>query len=101
MWTTPIDRLRLIGWIEGASFLLLLGVAMPIKYMLGEPIAVRIVGMIHGVLWLGFCAVLVDTKKQAGWTLGQALVPFVAALLPFGPFLIDRRLRETRSLTEG
>jgi len=94
MWKTPVDRLRLIGWFEGASFVLLLGVAMPLKYIWGEPLAVRIVGMAHGVLWMGFCAVLVDARKDQDWSLRQAAVPLVASLLPFGPFVIDRRLRE-------
>ena len=95
MWKTPVGRLRLIGWIEGASFILLLGVAMPLKYIWGEPLAVRIVGLIHGLLWMGFCAALVEAKKDRGWSLLQAVVPFVASLLPFGPFVIDRRLRES------
>ena len=95
MLNTPLGRLRLIGWIEGASFLLLLFVAMPLKYVWGEPLAVRIVGGLHGALWMGFCAVLFDTKKQLGWSLGQALVPFVAAVLPFGPFVVDSRLRKS------
>ena len=95
MWKTPVGRLRLIGWIEGASFILLLGVAMPLQYIWGEPLAVRIVGLIHGLLWMGFCAALVEAKKDRGWSLLQAVVPFVASLLPFGPFVIDRRLRES------
>ena len=44
---------------EAASFLLLLGVAMPMKYMMDMPLAVRIVGMIHGVLFIAFCVALV------------------------------------------
>jgi integral membrane protein len=94
MSQTPIGRLRLIGWIEGASFLLLVCVAMPLKYIWGEPLGVRIVGMAHGLLWLAFVGVLYDTMKQEGWPLSKAAVPFVAALVPFGPFIIDRRLKE-------
>ena len=94
MWQTAIGRLRLIGWFEGLSFLLLVFVAMPLKYIWGEPGAVRVVGMVHGVLFLGLCVVLWDTMHEEGWSWKQAAVPFVASLLPFGPFLIDRRLRE-------
>jgi len=93
MWQTPIGRLRLIGWLEGLSFVLLVFVAMPLKYLWAEPDAVRVVGMAHGLLWMGFCAVLWDTRSRQGWSLKQAAVPFVAALLPFGPSIIDRRLR--------
>ena len=94
MWQTPVGRLRLIGWIEGLSFVALVFIAMPLKYLWDEPGAVRVVGMAHGVLWMAFCAVLWDTMNKSGWTLKKAAVPFVAALLPFGPFIIDSRLRD-------
>ena len=48
MTHTPIGRLRLVGIAEGISFLILLGIAMPLKYVWGQPLAVRIVGLIHG-----------------------------------------------------
>ncbi|HTO03360.1 MAG TPA: DUF3817 domain-containing protein, partial [Opitutus sp.] len=48
---TPLSRLRFIGWWEGVSFLVLLGIAMPLKYLAGEPAAVRVVGMAHGILF--------------------------------------------------
>jgi integral membrane protein len=94
MWKTPIGRLRLIGWLEGLSFVGLVFIAMPMKYLLDEPGAVRVLGMAHGLLWVGFLAVLADTMSKEGWTLKRAAVPFVAALLPFGPFIIDRKLRD-------
>lgn len=94
MWTTPIGRVRLLGMIEGVSFLLLLGIAMPLKYFANKPEAVSIVGWIHGVLFVALCIAIVFAMQALRWTTRQALVPFVAALLPFGPFIIDRRLRE-------
>ena len=94
MWRTPIGRLRLVGWVEGLSFVALVFFAMPLKYVWGEPGAVRVVGMAHGVLWVGFCLVLLDTTIRERWGWRRALVPFVAALLPLGPFLIDGRLRD-------
>lgn len=80
--------------IEGASFVLLLGVAMPLKYVAGYPMAVTVVGMAHGVLFLAFCYALMRVWHDASWRLSRVAIVFVAALLPFGPFLIDRRLRE-------
>ena len=94
MLNPPIGRLRLIGWVEGVSFILLLGIAMPLKYIWGEPLAVRIVGGAHGALWMALCVALADTRKQEGWSWQQLAVPFVASMVPFCPFLIDRRLRE-------
>lgn len=93
MTRTPIGRLRLVGILEGVSFLLLLGIAMPLKYVWGQPLAVRIVGLIHGLLFLWFCGVLLNAKEAADWDLKKAGRILVAALLPFGPFVIDRGLR--------
>ena len=101
MTHTPIGRLRLVGIAEGVSFLLLLGIAMPLKYVWGQPLAVRIVGLIHGLLFLWFCGVLLNAKEAAGWDLKKAGWILIAALLPFGPFVIDRGLRrEDEALRE-
>ncbi len=93
MTHTPIGRLRLVGILEGVSFLVLLGIAMPLKYLWGQPLAVRLVGLIHGLLFLWFCGVLLNAKDAAGWDLKKAGRILVAALLPCGPFMIDRGLR--------
>ena len=66
---------------------------MPLKYIWGEPGAVEVLGMAHGVLWLLFCVVLLDTTVRESWSWKRAVVPFFAALVPLGPFLIDGRLR--------
>ncbi len=93
MPSSPIRRLRTIGLFEGVSFLILLGVAMPLKYLGGTPEAVTIVGWIHGVLFMALCAALLTVKRVAHWTIQQAGRVVVAALLPFGPFVIDGWLR--------
>ncbi len=89
-----------MGMVEGASFLLLLGVAMPLKYLADMPMAVRIAGMAHGVLFLLFCVLLIQAWTAVEWPLKRVLMVFFAALVPFGPFLIDRRLREEDALTK-
>jgi len=87
-----IDQLRRVGKLEAVSFLVLLGVAMPLKYLAGLPLAVKVVGWAHGALFIGFVIVLWRAKVRAPLSLAQALAVFVASLLPFGPFVIDRRL---------
>ena len=94
MWTTSIGRLRLVGMIEGLSYLLLLFIAMPLKYIWGDPTLVRHIGMAHGVLWTALIVLILEAKISQGWTLRQAAVPVIASLLPFGPFWIDKRLRD-------
>jgi integral membrane protein len=93
MWATSVGRLRAIGLIEGVSFLILLGIAMPMKYLADQPEAVKIVGWIHGLLFIIFCTALAVVHRKLQWTLSQSAVVFVAALLPFGPFFIDGRLK--------
>jgi integral membrane protein len=66
---------------------------MPMKYFAGMPLAVKVVGWIHGVLFIIFSAALVRTMVVARWPLGRGALVFVAALLPFGPFVVDRRMR--------
>ena len=92
MDTTKIDRLRLVGKVEAVSYLLLLFVAMPLKYLAGIPLAVKVVGWIHGALFVAFCASLMQVWTEHGWPWTRCALVFVASLIPFGPFAIDGRL---------
>ena len=87
-----IYSLRLLGNIEGISYLLLLGVAMPMKYFFGFPMAVKIVGMAHGVLFIAYCLLLALQMRANKWNLLFGIYLFVATLIPFGTFVTDRRL---------
>lgn len=89
---TPVGRVRLVGAVEGISFLLLLGVAMPLKYVAGMPKAVSIVGMAHGVLFVAFCLTLLLAWIGGNLSFRWSAIAFVATLIPFGPFLIDKKL---------
>lgn len=89
-----MGRLRALGMLEAVSFLILLGVAMPLKYLAGLPLAVKIAGLLHGLLFLAFCMVLLETQQAQKWPMRWTSVVLIAALLPFGPFVIDRRLRK-------
>ncbi|MEQ8764021.1 MAG: DUF3817 domain-containing protein [Planctomycetota bacterium] len=93
MLNTPISRLRLIGMIEAVSFLLLLGIAMPLKYAAGLPEAVLVVGWAHGVLFVLFGLALLQVWRVHQWPFARVCLVFGAALVPLGPFLIDKRLR--------
>jgi integral membrane protein len=93
MLTTPIGSLRFIGFLEGLSFLILLGIAMPLKYIAGITEAVFIVGMLHGVLFSLYLLAIGHAMYLRKLTLGSSLMAFIAAFLPFGPFLMDRKFR--------
>ena len=87
-----IYSLRLLGNIEGISYLLLLGIAMPMKYFFGFPMAVKIVGMAHGVLFIAYCLLLALQMRANKWNLLFGIYLFVATLIPFGTFVTDRKL---------
>ncbi|HEX6275363.1 MAG TPA: DUF3817 domain-containing protein [Polyangiaceae bacterium] len=94
MLRDPLGRLRALGLSEAVSFLLLLGVAMPLKYWAGYPSAVRVVGWAHGVLFMAYGWALFEAATERGWPWSKSAKFFVAALVPFGPFVTDRALRE-------
>jgi integral membrane protein len=90
---TMIRQLRILGLIEGVSFLLLVGIAMPLKYLAGLPQAVRFVGMAHGLLWVLYVGAAIWTGISLRWPLSHTLRVLVASVLPGGPFFIDGWLR--------
>jgi integral membrane protein len=95
-----LRRLRAAGWLEGGSFLFLLFVAMPLKYLAAQPLAVRIVGMIHGLLFIAYCAALAHTSSELGWAWRRRVAGFVASIVPFGVFLFDASLRREQATVE-
>ena len=100
MLRNPIRLLRYVGFVEGTSFLVLLGIAMPLKYLANRPAMVEVVGMAHGLLWTLYVVVLAVAWWAARWGMGKGLLAFGASVVPFGPFLIDPHFRrEERKLT--
>jgi integral membrane protein len=90
----PVHWLRQLALIEGLSFLILLFIAMPLKYLAGFPTPVKWVGWIHGILFTAFALLLAYVFFSRRWPFLRGVMVFAAALVPFGPFLIDRRLRD-------
>ena len=88
-----LERLRALGTIEGISTLVLFGIAMPLKYFGGMPMAVTVVGSIHGTLFLALSAMFVVGTRRIPISKGLAAAGIVAAVVPFGPFVMDRKLR--------
>jgi integral membrane protein len=90
---TPLRQLRLVALLEGSSFAILLFVAMPLKYLAGFPLAVRIAGSIHGALFLVFLVALYRAARARAWPRRRSLTAFVSSILPFGTFVFDASLR--------
>jgi len=91
--TTALGRFRLIALLEGVSYLVLLFIAMPLKYMANIPEMVKYTGWVHGVLFVLYLVLLLQVWIQYRWSFIKALLAFVASLLPFGTFVLDRKLK--------
>jgi len=89
---SELQKFRLINKIEGISFIILLFVAMPLKYSFGYPMATKIVGMAHGVLVFAFIYQIIEAKKEAGFTLKETALYSILSLIPFGSFYTDKLL---------
>ena len=94
MQKSSIGLLRRIGIIEGISYLILLFIAMPLKYFADFPIFVQIFGMAHGILFVLFCLMLLIVWFRHRWSFMRVFWAFMASLLPFGTFFLDNRLRK-------
>ncbi len=89
-------RFRWISLIEGASFLILLFIAMPLKYMLDIHLVVTYVGWAHGLLFMIYIYIVFPTAKQLNWNFSRTFFALVASVLPFGPFIFDRNLKKSQ-----
>ena len=86
--------LRYISLLEGTSWLLLLFVAMPLKYMAGNPLPVKFVGMGHGVLFIALVAFIMMALDNRVISKKLGIKVFIASLIPFGSFIIDKQINE-------
>jgi len=89
-----LNNFRIISLIEGLSFLVLLFVAMPLKYYWGYPEAVSMVGMTHGLLFVAYVIMAGMVGQRQGWSDRFTLVVVLAGMLPFGCFVLEHRLKK-------
>lgn len=89
-------RLRQIAVIEGVSYILLLFIAVPLKHLLGLPVYVRVLGPIHGVLFILYVAAVFQAAPVLRWSARQIALALVAGLLPWGTFVLEARLRHSQ-----
>lgn len=87
-----LGRLRIIGFLEGISFILLVGIAMPLKYIGGFQHATWDIGMVHGVLFISYVIAVIPVKFALNWNFKTTFLVLLASLLPFGTFVAEYRL---------
>lgn len=91
--TTKVGRLRLIGLLEGVSLLVLLGIAVPLKYAYANPSLVKAIGPVHGLLFLLFVLNTLQVGVEQRWKFATTTWKvLLACVVPFGTFYIDRKI---------
>lgn len=88
------NQIKVFKWIsilEGISFLVLLLIAMPLKYIWEAPEMVQVVGMAHGILFVLYILGALVLYKSAGWNIKTLLVVCVSSVLPLGPFYVEKK----------
>ncbi|MBN9284505.1 MULTISPECIES: DUF3817 domain-containing protein [Flavobacterium] len=83
---------KIIAFLEGISLLLLLFVAMPLKYMYDKPEMVRFVGMAHGLLFIGYIVIASMLKMEENWSFKKYFQVCIASVIPFGTFYIEKKI---------
>src|SRR6056300_22648 len=86
-----IQHFRRIGLFEAISFLILLGIAMPLKYIWDYPSMVQVVGMAHGILFILYVMGAFIISRELKWNTQTLLVVVVCSAIPFGPFYAERK----------
>jgi integral membrane protein len=85
-----LNSFKIVAFLEGLSYLLLLFVAVPIKYIAGDPQYVKLLGMPHGVLFVAYIAFAFLIKSDFKWPLKTFVIVLLASVIPFGTFYVDR-----------
>jgi integral membrane protein len=88
----PLKRFRFMGLLEGSSLLILLFLAMPLKYFFGIPEAVRVVCSIHGFLFVSYCLMIAYMTFIVKWPFVYSVIAVIVAFIPFGNIIFDRKL---------
>lgn len=92
-FNSNIGRLRLLGFLEGISLLLLVFIGMPLKYFLGQPLLVEVIGPIHGVLFILFVVNTLQVGIEYRWKFFQTTWKvLLACIIPFGTFYVDAKI---------
>lgn len=98
MLEKPLKRFRFMGLLEGGSLLILVFLAMPLKYFFGMPEAVSVVGSIHGFLFVSYCLMIAYMTFIVKWPFIYSVIAVIVAFIPFGNILFDRKLEKLETV---
>ena len=86
---------RITALLEGVSYILLLFLATPIKYLYDDPQYVKMLGMPHGVLFMAYVVLAVLISSDMKWNSKTMWIVLIASVIPFGTFYIDKKYLKT------
>lgn len=89
---TQLGKFRLLALVEGVSLLLILFVTMPLKYAFQIPAPNKVMGMIHGILFMLYLVVVIYMTIKYSWKMRKMILALVASIIPFGTFWADKKL---------
>ena len=85
-----IKLFKITSFLEGVSYILLLFIGVPVKYIAGEEILVKLLGMPHGVLFLAYIVLALLIRSKMEWGTKSTFYVLIASLIPFGTFYVNR-----------
>lgn len=91
-FNSPKIRLRVVGFAEGISYLVLLFIAVPLKRIWGHPEAVQVIGPIHGLLFVLYVMTVIQAKTEYNWPIGKTMLALLASIIPGGTFYADHKV---------
>lgn len=94
MLTNKLNLFLKMGLAEGISFILLVGIAMPLKYGAGILQPVRVIGMLHGILFILYGILLLLAALSYKWPFRKSAAAFLLSIVPLGTFFLERLLKE-------
>ena len=86
-----IKLFRITSYLEGISYLLLLGVGVPLKYLAGNDVIVKSLGMPHGILFVAYIFLAIIIKQKMNWDNKTIIIVLIASVIPFGTFYVDKK----------
>ena len=92
LFKTQVGRLRILAFVEGISFLVLLFITMPLKYMFHNPEPNKMFGLVHGLLSIMYVLAVIQVKIEQNWAMKKTCLALVASVIPFGTFWADKKL---------
>ncbi len=88
---TQVNVFKIISYLEGISYLILLFIGVPMKYIAGDPSIVKAIGMPHGVLFIVYIFMAIVVRQKLKWNTLSFIIVLIASVIPFGTFYVDKK----------